>query len=257
MPLTHNHMVLRAVQWLRAQGYHACLAEPTLTHELPDAIGWNARGGSSVIECKVSRSDFRADLKKPCHKAPEASTLGNFRWYMTPRGLVRPEEVPTGHGLLEITEKKVFIVVKAPRRQSHASSLERSMLAEALGRVQRDHFAEAFSCPEAYMDARIWVQEQLFSPEVPEDLLHAEETIVPPDPYLNSEAYRKVSCLDRIRGLSSRIHEHLYSRRILSGPDIQLSEVLEAVAHIRRTENLLAEAVRRSKVSSSQEKTHA
>ena len=255
--MTHNDLIIRAVQWLRSQGYHACLAEPTLTHELPDAIGWNSHGGSAVIECKVSRSDFRADMKKPCHRRPSEFTLGNYRWYLTPRNLIRADEVPAGHGLLEITEKKVFVTVKAPRRQAHAATLERSMLAEALGRVQRGHFGEAFACPEAYMDARIWVRGQAPDVETPEDIILEEEVALPDDFPVKSEKYRKLSCVDRTRALSGRVLDLLHQRAQLSGATTSVTEVLEALAHIRRAEEILFAATRRDKVSSSPENKYA
>lgn len=255
--MTHNDLIIRAIQWLRSQGYHACLAEPMMAHELPDAIGWNGRGGSAVIECKVSRSDFRADLKKPCHRQPPERTLGNYRWYLTPRNLIRADEVPVGHGLLEITEKKVFIVVKAPRRQSNAATLERAMMAEALGRIQRAHFGDAFACPEAYMEARIWVKAQAQDVEAPGDIILEEEAALPDDFPVKGEAYRKLSCLDRTRAVSGRVLDLLHQRQKLSGPSTPITEVLEALAHVRRAEDILFAATRRGEVSSFPESKYA
>jgi hypothetical protein len=66
--------------------------------EEPDAIGWGACSRSILVECKASRADFFADKKK------NRAGVGLEKWYMTPRGLVKPCEVPDGWGLVEYRE---------------------------------------------------------------------------------------------------------------------------------------------------------
>ena len=66
-----------------------------------------------LVECKVSRADFRADRKKIIHGAPDTCP-GQERWYLTPPGLVGAHEVPEGWGLAEAGARSVRVVVPAP-----------------------------------------------------------------------------------------------------------------------------------------------
>lgn len=68
--------------------------------ELPDVIAFN-RDHSTVVECKVSRSDFLRDKAKPFRMNPN-SGMGDYRYYCCPKGLIKPEELPTNWGLLYI-----------------------------------------------------------------------------------------------------------------------------------------------------------
>jgi hypothetical protein len=86
-----------------------------MTDELPDAIGWNARGFSTLVECKVSRSDFQRDTKKPFRARPGMG-MGYQRYYFTPVDLVTAEEVPDGWGLLYCKSHGVSVVKVAPPR---------------------------------------------------------------------------------------------------------------------------------------------
>lgn len=115
--MTHDELVLRAVRWLR--GTRRCgvvLAElTTVAPMVPDAIGWADAGTWSVlIECKTSRSDFRADAKKP-HRRPGVVGVGQERWYMAPPGLLNPEELPEEWGLLEVLARSVRVAKVCPR----------------------------------------------------------------------------------------------------------------------------------------------
>ncbi len=76
--------------------------------EEPDVIGWGGPG-SYVIECKANRADFLGDIKKR-HRT-NTKGLGNYRFYLTPPGLLRFEEcAERGWGLLESHKSRVHIV---------------------------------------------------------------------------------------------------------------------------------------------------
>ena len=49
-----------------------------------------------MIESKVSRSDFKADAKKPERLF---GGVGTYRFYITPLNMLLPEELPEGWGL--------------------------------------------------------------------------------------------------------------------------------------------------------------
>ncbi|MDP9039800.1 MAG: hypothetical protein M3O02_11105 [Acidobacteriota bacterium] len=76
-------------------------------YEVPDAIGWRY-GRSVLIECKVSRADFLADAKKPHRQV--TGGVGERRYFLTPPGLLLPDELPKDWGLLELHGKTVELI---------------------------------------------------------------------------------------------------------------------------------------------------
>jgi hypothetical protein len=55
------------------------------------------------VECKISRADFLADHAKP-HRAIGGG-VGDYRYFLCPQGLIKPEEVPHRWGLLWISPR--------------------------------------------------------------------------------------------------------------------------------------------------------
>lgn len=92
--------------------------------ELPDVIGWNTSGTSWLIEVKASRADFLVDRKKVFRQEPSLG-LGNFRWYAAPPGLVKPEEMPLGWGLLEVHPKTLRVLRKPTQFHLNVASSRR------------------------------------------------------------------------------------------------------------------------------------
>jgi len=65
--MTHAELITSASQWLRTGRRHAVVlsdVHTAATNEQPDVIAWKNSGFSTVVECKISRSDFRRDAKK-------------------------------------------------------------------------------------------------------------------------------------------------------------------------------------------------
>lgn len=56
------------------------------------------------FEVKVSRSDWLVELKQPL-KRRMALAISNFFWLATPKGIIKPEELPPQTGLIEIDLK--------------------------------------------------------------------------------------------------------------------------------------------------------
>ena len=129
-----------AEQWLRRK--YRCgivLSEQSCASgETPDVIGWKNSCRSVLIECKISRADFLADREKPWRKQPEAG-MGCERFYLAPQGLIGPQELPKGWGLLECKAREIRMVVKA-RRQSQRTEVglmwEMNLLLASLRRVE-------------------------------------------------------------------------------------------------------------------------
>jgi len=110
--LTHSDLVEIARKWLLGKGYAVVLTEIATIGEEPDALGFNSRC-SALVECKASRADFLRDKKKPYRRHPE-SGIGSFRWYMSPHGLIHPEEIPEDWGLVWVKDGKARIKKNVP-----------------------------------------------------------------------------------------------------------------------------------------------
>lgn len=86
----------------------------TCTYEAPDVIAYRQNVKDSVcmvFEIKVSRSDFKADAKKRCRGYAEG--MGVQRYFVVPEGLVSPDEVREGWGLLYLSNGSLTSVKKS------------------------------------------------------------------------------------------------------------------------------------------------
>ena len=137
--MTHAQLVHLAVDWLRRYRCGVVLSEQVcVSGEVPDAIGWKGKCRSVVVECKVSRADFLADRAKPFRQNCEIA-LGCERFYLVPAGLITPEELPPGWGLLECSGRKIEVRLKPARRSLRtAAGMEHEMnlLLASLRRVE-------------------------------------------------------------------------------------------------------------------------
>jgi len=83
--------------------------------EKPDV--WACNGCESVIiEVKTSHADFINDKKKYVRSEQaekDGNTLGNYRYYLCPEGLIKEEEVPDKWGLLYWNGKKITRIKKS------------------------------------------------------------------------------------------------------------------------------------------------
>lgn len=103
--ITHDDLVESAARWLRKE--HCVVITEMLgglgNTEKPDAIGWLGGGITTLIECKVSRSDFLVDRKKVSRIG---IGMGTYRYYLVPKGVAYGFELPPGWGLLEYKNKR-------------------------------------------------------------------------------------------------------------------------------------------------------
>jgi len=137
--MTHRQLIRLAERWLRQHGCWIVLSEQKADPgEIPDAIGWSADCHSIVIECKVSKGDFLADQQKRARLKPE-NAMGSERLYLTPAGLLTPEMIPAGWGLLAAHRSGVEVVVRPrgrARRQEAGLLSEMALLVASLRRVE-------------------------------------------------------------------------------------------------------------------------
>jgi hypothetical protein len=136
--MTHAQLVERAVRWLRSYRCGVVLSEQACASgEMPDAIGWKRGCHSVLVECKTSRADFLADREKPWRQKPE-NGAGSERFYLTPRGLIRPQELAPGWGLLEIAKPQPEMVKASAKdlRSAAGFRYEMNLLLASLRRVE-------------------------------------------------------------------------------------------------------------------------
>lgn len=67
---------------------------------------------SAIIEVKTSHADFLADQKKYTRTHTEWA-MGDFRYYLCPEGIIKPEELPQNWGLLYYRDGKIQKIVQA------------------------------------------------------------------------------------------------------------------------------------------------
>lgn len=151
--MTHDELVLRGEKWLR-NTEERCLGMPLangstcyssarcstivaelVTHasETPDVIGWRD-GRSVLLECKTSKSDFRADQKKLFRRIPGAG-MGDCRFYLTPPGLLVPQALPGNWGLIEVHGNRVVVLKNAIFQESCAEN-EKLILCSMIRRLK-------------------------------------------------------------------------------------------------------------------------
>ena len=161
--MTHRQLVDSAYRWLL--GPAGCgfafreLVSVNGTGEIPDVIGFKDRAlHTVVIECKVSRHDFFADQKKR-HRSgnPAYNPMGRYRFYATPRAMVRIDELPGRWGLLEVNKHGTLRMAHNPYNphggnmwsggfDDHNRDAERAMMYSALRRLHiRGHIESIYN----------------------------------------------------------------------------------------------------------------
>ncbi|HTS35158.1 MAG TPA: hypothetical protein VMH04_05760 [Candidatus Solibacter sp.] len=136
--MTHGQLVERAVRWLRSYRCGVVLSEQAcVSGEMPDAIGWKQACHSVLVECKITRADFLADRAKPFRLKPEKG-VGSERFYLTPPGMVKVEELPSAWGLLELRHGRVETVKASEKNLRTAAGFryEMNLLLASLRRVE-------------------------------------------------------------------------------------------------------------------------
>ncbi|OEU66205.1 MAG: hypothetical protein BA863_09185 [Desulfovibrio sp. S3730MH75] len=133
--LNHTDLTFRAEKWLvNSVGCNFAFRDlGSHNAEIPDAIGWRDGWASHLVECKTSRSDFLADKKKWFRRNPDMG-MGMYRYMMCPKGMIKPEEVPEGWGLLYVLPKTIRKVKKAETQKNNHKA-EMTLLVSALRRV--------------------------------------------------------------------------------------------------------------------------
>jgi hypothetical protein len=181
--MTHSQLVQKAVQWLRSYRCGVILSEQACASgEMPDAIGWKRACHSVLVECKISRADFLADREKPFRQKSQLG-MGCERFYLTSAGLLRPEELPCGWGLLEYRNRSIAMLRPAARNLRSATGFrhEMNLLLASLRRV------EIRIEPQTLTEFLKWKNRiaEYNGGDLPEGVVRIEEE---PNPFLDAES---------------------------------------------------------------------
>lgn len=138
MTWTHKMLVRRIAAWMK---YNATYRRTIVAAEIaagsntetPDVIGWHGCH-SVLVECKTSRADFHADKEK-CFRREEERGMGDVRFFAAPVGVLTPEDIPDGWGLLELDERCVR-VKKEPQSKKANKAAEVIMLVSVIRRLE-------------------------------------------------------------------------------------------------------------------------
>jgi hypothetical protein len=133
--MTHKDLVEAAYKWVLKNA--SCgvafkeLNSLASNGEHPDVIGFGSGGHSVLVECKISRSDFLADKKKPFRICPELG-MGSYRFYCCPVGLLQKEDLPENWGLLWVSENLKTKCVYKPYKGyiCYGKAFEKNLKAE-------------------------------------------------------------------------------------------------------------------------------
>jgi hypothetical protein len=181
--MTHSQLVQKAVEWLRSYRCGVILSEQACASgEMPDAIGWKRASHSVLVECKISRADFLADREKPFRQKSQLG-MGCERFYLSSPGLLHPEELPCGWGLLEYRHRDVNMLRPAARNLRTATGFrhEMNLLLASLRRV------EIRIEPQTLTDFLKWKNRmaEYNGGSLPEGVVQIEEE---PNPFLDGDA---------------------------------------------------------------------
>lgn len=80
MSVEHDQLVNIAARWLANRCSVVVTELNTVSGEIPDAIGWHGPH-SILIECKVTRCDFKSDAGKFFRRCPEYG-MGLSRYFL-------------------------------------------------------------------------------------------------------------------------------------------------------------------------------
>ena len=116
--ISHTDLVKKGAHWLKVTASNIRYRSPFVVtefvcagvNEIPDVFGLNPNK-HVLIEVKTSRADFKKDFKKLARQN-HISKIGNYRFYLAPKGLIKDYELPTKWGLLEWDGENISITAE-------------------------------------------------------------------------------------------------------------------------------------------------
>ncbi|ATC37747.1 MULTISPECIES: hypothetical protein [Elizabethkingia] len=140
---SHKDLVEIGYRWVIKKCGFAFKELTCINNEIADVIGFNSNG-TFVLEAKTSKADFLKDKKKSFRKDPSIG-MGDWRFFIVPKGLIKVTELPEMWGLIEVNEKGKAINTFNPfgrgnfygmwRRNSKNKEAEMNLMYSALRRL--------------------------------------------------------------------------------------------------------------------------
>ena len=121
--LTHKQACRRMAGWLKMTKNHKVVITElsTAAGETPDVLSFHNGCSTTLIEVKVSRSDFLADKHKTFRRDTERG-MGMYRYFAAPKGMLKADEMPEGWGLYEFDDRFVTEIKKSERHTPNRDS---------------------------------------------------------------------------------------------------------------------------------------
>lgn len=142
--MTHQELVELAGKWLKKHTQNILIPNcgtvitemnsATLTGEIPDVIGW-CSWCSVLIEVKVSRKDFLRDKNKNFKKSLDLG-MGEYKYYICPKGLIKESDLPENWGLIWVDSNKNIMIKKKSDKHNANLNSERSLLLSLIRRYK-------------------------------------------------------------------------------------------------------------------------
>jgi len=108
--MKHSKLVAISAKWLSKRNPVVVTEFGLMNGENPDALGFDNDGMTTMVEAKVSRADFLADASKESREN-EWSGVGNYRYYIAPKGMLTEADIPDGWGLLEVVGSSAQVTI--------------------------------------------------------------------------------------------------------------------------------------------------
>jgi hypothetical protein len=141
---THAELIEIGYKWCLTKCGFAFKDLVTIAGEVPDVIGFNSEG-SFLLEAKTTKADFNNDTNKWFRKNPDMG-MGDWRFYICNKGLIKIEELPEMWGLIEVNEKGKVRISHNPfgkgniyshwKKNEKSIENEKRLLYSALRRIQ-------------------------------------------------------------------------------------------------------------------------
>lgn len=148
--MTHRELIEIGYKWCLNKCAFAFKDLVTMNLEIPDVIGFNS-DGTFLLEAKTSKNDFLNENKKWARKNPQYG-MGDWRFYITKKGLLKIEELPDMWGLIEVNEKGNARIKYNPfgkgniyyrwKRNEKNKQAEYQMMFSALRRIQEQNLMD-------------------------------------------------------------------------------------------------------------------
>jgi hypothetical protein len=122
------------VRWLTRKCSVVLYELATAADETPDVIGWSV-GTSILVECKMTRSDFLRDAKKPVRSDPRKG-MGHRRYYLCPPDVIGVDDLPPKWGLLWATRGQIDVKREARGHPERSLASEVCFMSAMLRRAQ-------------------------------------------------------------------------------------------------------------------------